>query len=107
MHIHFRRTVVVTRLFGLGVDYVVGLESEKNRHTKSQKEMKEVKLGKGCAGILMDQDGLRAFVACSSDHYIAIVDLKTLEVTRHATNRACIDERHFYRFRRTYSITTA
>jgi len=51
--------------------------------TESQKEVKKLKLGRGCAGILMDPDGSRAFVACSADNYIAIVDLKTLEVTGH------------------------
>ena len=51
--------------------------------TKSNKEIKRLKLGKGAAGILMDPDGSRAFVACSADNYIAIIDLKTLEVTGH------------------------
>jgi len=49
----------------------------------SHKEVKRLKLGKGAAGILMDAEGARAFVACSADNYIAIVDLKTLEVTSH------------------------
>ncbi len=46
-----------------------------------RKEVKRLKLGKGAAGILMDAVGARAFVACSADNNIAIVDLKTLEVT--------------------------
>jgi len=50
---------------------------------KSRKEMNRLKLGRGAAGILMDPDGSRAFVACSADNYIAVVDLKTLEVTSH------------------------
>jgi len=50
---------------------------------KSRKELKRLKPGNGAAGILMDPDGSRAFVACSPDNYVAIVDLKTLEVTRH------------------------
>lgn len=50
---------------------------------KSRKEMKRLKLGRGAAGILMDPDGSRAFVACSADNYIAVIDLKTLEVTSH------------------------
>jgi len=48
-----------------------------------RKEIKRLKLGKGAAGILMDADRSRAFVACSPDNYVAIIDLKTLEVTRH------------------------
>ncbi|WP_026260348.1 YncE family protein [Segetibacter koreensis] len=50
---------------------------------KSHTERKRLKLGHGAAGILMDRDASRAFVACSADNYVAIVDLKTLEVTRH------------------------
>ena len=49
--------------------------------TGSQRLVKTLKLGRGCAGILMDPNGSRAFVACSADGYIAIIDLKTLEVT--------------------------
>lgn len=48
---------------------------------KRRKEIKRLKLGRGAAGILMDADGSRAFVACSADDYVAIVNLKTLEVT--------------------------
>jgi len=50
---------------------------------QSHKEIKRLKPGHGAAGILMDPDGSRAFVACSPDNYVAIVDLKTLEVTGH------------------------
>lgn len=49
----------------------------------SHKEIKRLKLGKGAAGILMDAVGARAFVACSADNYIAVINLKTLEVTSH------------------------
>ena len=49
----------------------------------SHTELKRLKIGHGAAGILMDPDGSRAFVACSPDNYVAIIDLKTLEVTRH------------------------
>lgn len=47
----------------------------------SRKEIKRLKLGKGSAGILMDPEGARAFVACSADNNIAVIDLKTLVVT--------------------------
>ncbi|HTS44205.1 MAG TPA: YncE family protein [Puia sp.] len=50
---------------------------------KSRKEIKRLKIGHGAAGILMDPDGSRAFVACSADNYIAVIDLKTLEITTH------------------------
>jgi YVTN family beta-propeller protein len=47
----------------------------------SQKEVKRLKVGHGAAGILMDPVANRAFVACSADNNIVVVDLKTLEVT--------------------------
>ncbi|HEX4065076.1 MAG TPA: YncE family protein [Acidobacteriaceae bacterium] len=49
----------------------------------SRKEIKRILIGHGAAGILMDAIANRAFVACSPDNSIAIVDLKTLEVTGH------------------------
>jgi YVTN family beta-propeller protein len=48
----------------------------------ARKERTRVQIGHGAAGILMDPSGTRAFVACTPDNYIAVVDLKTLEVTR-------------------------
>jgi len=51
--------------------------------TASRKEFKRVKIGHGAAGILMDPDGNRAFIACGPDNYVAVLDLKTLEVTSH------------------------
>jgi DNA-binding beta-propeller fold protein YncE len=50
---------------------------------QSRKEIKRVNLGHGAAGILMDAEGSRSFIACSADNYIAIIDLKTLTVTSH------------------------
>ncbi|HEV3221681.1 MAG TPA: YncE family protein [Puia sp.] len=49
----------------------------------SRKELKRLNIGHGGAGILMDTDGSRAFVGCTGDNYVAIIDLKTLEVTGH------------------------
>jgi YVTN family beta-propeller protein len=49
----------------------------------SRKEFKRVKIGHGAAGILMDPEGGRAFIGCSPDNYVAVVDLETLEVTGH------------------------
>jgi YVTN family beta-propeller protein len=48
---------------------------------RTRKEIKRIKTGHGAAGILMDAQGGRAFVACSSDNNIVIVDLKKLEIT--------------------------
>src|SRR6266487_3616745 len=50
---------------------------------KSRTEVKRLKTGHGAAGILMDPDGSRAFVACTPDNYVAVIDLKTLEVAHH------------------------
>lgn len=50
---------------------------------RSHKEVKRLKIGRGAAGILMDPEGSRAFVACSADNYVAVIDLKTLEVISH------------------------
>jgi YVTN family beta-propeller protein len=49
----------------------------------SRKEFKRVAIGRGAAGILIDPIGNRAFVACGPDNYLAVVDLKTLNVTGH------------------------
>ena len=51
--------------------------------TKSRTEVKRLKIGRGAAGILMDPAGSRAFIACSADNYVAIVDLETLKVVGH------------------------
>ena len=47
----------------------------------ARKEVKRIKLGRGVAGILIVPDGSKAYVAVSPDSQIAIIDLKTLEVT--------------------------
>jgi YVTN family beta-propeller protein len=46
----------------------------------TRKEVKRIKVGRGAAGILMQPDGRRAFVACSPDNYVTVIDLKSLEV---------------------------
>jgi YVTN family beta-propeller protein len=52
---------------------------------ESHKELKKLNIGHGGAGILIDPDGSRAFVGCTPDNYVAVIDLKTLEVTGHIT----------------------
>jgi YVTN family beta-propeller protein len=49
----------------------------------TRKEIKRIKLGRGAAGIVMQPDGARAFVACTPDNYVAVIDLKSLEVVGH------------------------
>ena len=46
----------------------------------SRKPIKQLALGKGAAGILIEPTGRRAFVACSPDNYVAVIDLATLTV---------------------------
>jgi YVTN family beta-propeller protein len=47
----------------------------------SKKEIKRLKVGSGAAGILVQPDGSRAFVAASPDNQVAVIDLKTLEIS--------------------------
>jgi YVTN family beta-propeller protein len=49
----------------------------------SHKELKRLSTGHGAAGILIDDDGSRAFIGCTGDNYVAVVDLTKLEVTGH------------------------
>ena len=46
----------------------------------TRKVVKRLKIGSGAAGIVMQPDGSRAFVACSPDDYVAVIDLKTMDV---------------------------
>jgi YVTN family beta-propeller protein len=49
----------------------------------TRKEMKRIKVGTGAAGIEMRPDGAVAYVACTPDSYVAVIDLKSLQVTTH------------------------
>ena len=49
----------------------------------TRKEIKRLTIGHGAAGIVMQPDGSRAFVACTPDDYVAVIDLKLLEVVGH------------------------
>jgi YVTN family beta-propeller protein len=49
----------------------------------TRKQIKTISTGHGAAGILVDDDGSRAFIGCTGDNYVAVVDLKTLTVTGH------------------------
>ncbi len=44
---------------------------------------KRIPIGHGGAGILVQPDGARAYVACTPDNYVAVIDLNTLAVTGH------------------------
>ena len=49
----------------------------------ARKEAKRIALGGGAAGILMQPDGPRAYVAVGSENGITVIDLKTLEKVGH------------------------
>jgi YVTN family beta-propeller protein len=51
--------------------------------TAKRKVIKRLPVGHGAAGILMQPDGSRAFVACSPDDYVTVIDLKSLSVPGH------------------------
>jgi YVTN family beta-propeller protein len=46
-----------------------------------RKELKRIPVGHGAAGIQMEPNGARVFVACTPDNYVAVIDLKTLAMT--------------------------
>ncbi len=50
---------------------------------QTHKEIKRMKLGANVEGILVEPDGLRAYVAVTGANKIAVIDLKTLEVSSH------------------------
>ena len=43
-------------------------------------EVKRIPVGTGAAGIQIQPDGARAYVACSPDNYVTVVDLKSMRV---------------------------
>ena len=47
----------------------------------TKREIKRMKLGRSPEGILIAPDGEHAFVAVNGDNYVAVLNLKTLEVT--------------------------
>jgi len=46
----------------------------------TRKEVKRLPNVHGSGGIQMQPDGARAYVACGRDGYVAVIDLKTLEM---------------------------
>jgi len=49
----------------------------------TRKEIKRIPVGHGAAGIQMQPDNSRAFVACTPDNYVVAIDLKSFQVTAH------------------------
>jgi YVTN family beta-propeller protein len=63
-------------LVSAGPDFVV-LDAATHR------EIKRLRTGHGSGGVLVTPDGRRAYEACGPDNYVAVIDLKTLEVVGH------------------------
>lgn len=49
----------------------------------TRKIVKRVNIGRGAAGIQMRPDGTVAYVACTPDNYVVVLDLKSLTVKEH------------------------
>jgi YVTN family beta-propeller protein len=49
----------------------------------TRRVIKRIPMGHGSGGVLVQPDGRRAFVACSPDNYVAVIDLTNLKVTGH------------------------
>jgi YVTN family beta-propeller protein len=49
----------------------------------THQEVKRIPIGHGAAGILMQPGGARAYVSCTPDSYVAVIDLNSLEVVGH------------------------
>jgi len=49
----------------------------------SHKEIKRLRVGENCEGILVKPDGSRAYVASETNNLVGVIDLKRLELTGH------------------------
>jgi YVTN family beta-propeller protein len=49
----------------------------------TRKVVKRVNIGRGAAGIQMNPDGSRAYVACTPDNNVVVIDLKELGIADH------------------------
>jgi len=47
----------------------------------SRKEIKRLKVGENCEGILVAPDGSRAYVASEKNNFVGVIDLKKMEIT--------------------------
>ncbi len=51
----------------------------------TRRVVKRVNVGHGAAGIEIQPDGARAFVACTPDNYVAVIDLKSFDIVGRIT----------------------
>ncbi len=52
----------------------------------SRKAIKSIPIGHGAAGILIPPDGRNAYIACTPDNYIVVIDISTLTVATKIPN---------------------
>jgi YVTN family beta-propeller protein len=50
---------------------------------RSRTEIKRIPVGHGCAGVLVAPDDKRAYVACTFDNYVVVLDMSTLMPADH------------------------
>jgi YVTN family beta-propeller protein len=65
------KLVLITSLSGAGLAIL---------DSATHKELKRIPIARGAAGIQMQPNGSRAFIACTGEGYVAVLDLKTLEI---------------------------
>lgn len=66
------KLVLISSLSGTGLVFL---------DAATHQEVKRIPMERGAAGIQMQPDGSRAFVACTGEGYVAVIDLKTLQIT--------------------------
>jgi YVTN family beta-propeller protein len=49
----------------------------------TRRQIQRIPVGHGAAGIVIEPNGARAFVACTPDNYVAVIDLHSLAVAGH------------------------
>jgi len=50
---------------------------------KARRAIKRVHVGSGCAGVLVAPDDMRAYVACTSDNFVVVLDMNSLAPVDH------------------------
>jgi YVTN family beta-propeller protein len=66
------KLVLISSLSGTGLVFL---------DAATHKELTRLPMEHGAAGIQMQPDGSRAFVACTGEGYVAVINLKTLKIT--------------------------
>jgi YVTN family beta-propeller protein len=62
--------------------------------TATRKVIQRIPIGHGAAGIQMEPNGSRAFIACTPDNYVVVLDLHTFKVAGHQPDGMAWAVRH-------------